>query len=154
MYHKHGAHLRISFWHLLMNFEKPKKSEFPKNEKKKKHKKAKKTGDIIILHMCTKNHNQVQSMRYGVTQFFCHLGPICGPPLSLTPQKTKILKKKTKKHLEIWWYHHFQLVQQKTLSNDVCLLRYGVWQTVFCHFRSFFALLPHYWPGKLKFGKM
>ena len=23
-----GAHLRISFWHLLMNFEKPKKSEF------------------------------------------------------------------------------------------------------------------------------
>ena len=29
-----GAHLRISFWHLLMNFEKPKKSEFWKNEKK------------------------------------------------------------------------------------------------------------------------
>ena len=23
-----GTHLRISFWHLLMNFEKPKKSEF------------------------------------------------------------------------------------------------------------------------------
>ena len=23
-----GAHLRISFWDLLMNFEKPKKSEF------------------------------------------------------------------------------------------------------------------------------
>ena len=23
-----GAHLRISFWHLLMNFEKPEKSEF------------------------------------------------------------------------------------------------------------------------------
>ena len=29
-----GAHVRISFWHLLMNFEKPKKSEFGKNEKK------------------------------------------------------------------------------------------------------------------------
>ena len=29
-----GAHLRISFWHLLMNFEKPEKSEFWKNEKK------------------------------------------------------------------------------------------------------------------------
>ena len=23
-----GAHLRISFWHLLINFEKPEKSEF------------------------------------------------------------------------------------------------------------------------------
>ena len=22
-----------------------------------------------------------------------------------------------------------------------------------CHFRPFFALLPHYWPQKLKFGK-
>ena len=28
-----GTHLRISFWHLLMNFEKPKKSDFWKNEK-------------------------------------------------------------------------------------------------------------------------
>ena len=25
--------------------------------------------------------------------------------------------------------------------------------TIFCHFRPFFALLPHYWPRKLKFGK-
>ena len=24
---------------------------------------------------------------------------------------------------------------------------------IFCHFRPFFALLPHYWPQKLKFGK-
>ena len=29
-----GTHLRISFWHLLMNFEKPEKSAFWKNEKK------------------------------------------------------------------------------------------------------------------------
>ena len=29
-----GAHLRISFWHLLINFEKPEKSEFWNNEKK------------------------------------------------------------------------------------------------------------------------
>ena len=40
-----------------MNFEKPKKSEFRKNEKKKKKKIA---GDIIILHMCTKNHNHMR----------------------------------------------------------------------------------------------
>ena len=24
---------------------------------------------------------------------------------------------------------------------------------IFCHFRSFFALMPHYWSWKLKFGK-
>ena len=41
-------------------------------------------------------------------------------------------------------------MQQKTRSNDECLLRYGVGQTIFCHFRSFFILLPHYWPWKLK----
>ena len=28
-----GAHLRISFWHLLMNIEKPEIPEFWKNEK-------------------------------------------------------------------------------------------------------------------------
>ena len=26
-------------------------------------------------------------------------------------------------------------------------------RNIFCHFRPFFALLPHYWPQKLKFGK-
>ena len=54
--------------------------------------------------MCTENHNQVKSLRYGVTQcFFCHLGPFFSllplPPLfSLTPQKTKILEKGKKHH--------------------------------------------------------
>ena len=65
-------------------------------KKKKKHKKAKKTGDIIILHMCTKNHNQVQSMRYGVTQFFCHLGPICATPLVNAPENQNFEKKNKK----------------------------------------------------------
>ena len=93
-----GAHLRISFWHLLMNFEKPEKNQnFEKNLQKI-------VGDIIILHMSTKNHNQVQSLRYKVTPFFCHLGPFFAlyprPLSSLTPQKTKILKKR-KNYLEM-----------------------------------------------------
>ena len=33
-----GAHFRISFWHLLMNFEKTEKLEFLKNGKKNKKK--------------------------------------------------------------------------------------------------------------------
>ena len=36
-------------------------------------------------------------------------------------------------------------------------MRYSSWDMnethFFCHFRPFFALLPHYWPWKLKFGK-
>ena len=44
-----GAHLRISFWHLLMNSAKPEKSEFWKKWKKKKI-----AGDIIILHVYQK----------------------------------------------------------------------------------------------------
>ena len=33
--HTHEAHLTISFWRLLINFEKPKKSEFRKIGEKK-----------------------------------------------------------------------------------------------------------------------
>ena len=59
------------------------------------------TGDIIILHMFSKNHNQVQSLRYGVTQFFlsfraifCPLPPPPPPPSSNTPQNQNFEKKK------------------------------------------------------------
>ena len=44
------------------------------------------------------------------------------------------------------------LCNKKAQSYDVCLHRYGV-LALFCHFRKFFAFLPHYWPQKLKFGK-
>ena len=30
---------------------------------------------------------------------------------------------------------------------------WSVTDIIFCHFRPFFPLLPHYWPRKLKFGK-
>ena len=68
-----GTHLRISFWHLLMNFEKNEKSEFWKNEKKI-------AGDIIIVHMCTKNHNHIiwgtVPEIWGETKIFGHFGPL------------------------------------------------------------------------------
>ena len=47
------AQLRICFWHLLMNFEKPESQNFEKKKKKI-------TGDINILHMCTKNYNHMK----------------------------------------------------------------------------------------------
>ena len=46
--------------------------------------------------------------------------------------------------------HRFKLVQQKTQSNDICLLRVqSATDPVFCHFGPIFALLPQYWPQKL-----
>ena len=78
-----GAYL-TNFLLALMNFEKPKKSEFRKNEKSTRR---------------------------------CH---------------------------------RFKLVQQKTQSNDICLLRVqSATDPVFCHFGPIFALLPQYWPQKL-----
>ena len=60
-------------------------------------------GDIIILHMCTKNQDH----------------------MSYSSWDTE-------------WDIFFFLQQES--NRD-------------CHFRPFFALLPHYWPRKLKFGK-
>ena len=51
-----GAYLRISFWHLLMNFERPKNKTFEEIKKL--------AGDIIILHMYQKLQSyEVQFLR-------------------------------------------------------------------------------------------
>ena len=43
-----------------------------------------------------------------------------------------------------WSYHHFAHVYQKSKSYDVWFLTHGVrLKEFFCHFGSFFALLPH-----------
>ena len=94
-----GAHLRISFWHLLMNFEKPEKSEFWKNEKKKN------CWRYHHFTQCTKPQSyEVQFLRYRAKQkFFVILGNFLlfyRLPNPLTIQKTKIWKK-WKKHLEM-----------------------------------------------------
>ena len=51
-------------------------------------------------------------------------------------------------------------VYQKPKSYELQLLRYGMRHFFLqqesnrnCHFRPFFALLPHHWTRKLKFGK-
>ena len=95
-----GAHLRISFWHLFMNFEKLEKSEFWENEKKKK-----KCWRYHFTHVYQKPQSyEVHFLGYGVRQiFFCHFGQFFAlySPTFLTTQRTKILKK-WKKHPEIW----------------------------------------------------
>ena len=154
IYYKNHAHVKR--WDTPQNFFlafidelwKTPKIRILKKEKKKKKKNA---GDSIILHMCTKNHNQVQFLRYGVTQFFlsfranfCPLAPPAKTPENQNFEKMKeasgdviILNLRNKKYNQMMYAY-----------SDMECDRH-----IFCHFRSFSALLPHYWPGKSKLGK-
>ena len=54
-------------------------------------------GDIIVLHMCAKNHNHVmyRSWKNGVRQtIFCHYGPFFALLPPSTPRKLKFSKTK------------------------------------------------------------
>ena len=95
-------------------------------------KKKKIVGDIIILHMRTKNHNHMRCSSWGTqwNKIFCDFGSFFALLPKCWNQNTKILKNKK----SIWTCHHFKLVQQKTWSYDVCLLRYGMKQTNLCFF--------------------
>ena len=67
-----GAHLRISFWHLLMDFEKPEKSEFWKKWKRF----AGRYHDFTHVYQKPQSY-KVQFLWYGVRQnFFVILGHI------------------------------------------------------------------------------
>ena len=113
----------------------------PKSQTSGKMKKIE--GDVIILHMCTKNHNHMRYSYWDTEwQRIYHFGPfftLFHPLLPNNPEK-QILKKWKKASGDVIIF-----LQQKTRSCDVCLLRYGVQQTIFCHFRPLFALLPYYW---------
>ena len=110
-------------------------------------------GDIIILHICTKNHNH---MRYGswdneVRQIFLSFRAIFlhfDPP-PLTTHKIKIFKK-WKECLEM---PSFYICVPKITT---VYIMYASWDMECdrhncCHFGPFFALSPHCWPRKLKF---
>ena len=121
-----------------------------KNQNYEKLKKI--AGDIIILHLCTKTTiiwGMVPEIR-SETEFFVILGYF------LTFNPLKIWKitifQKWKKHLEMSSFY--------TCATKIriiwCMLPKirSVTGIILCHFGPFFALLPHYWSQKLKFGKI
>ena len=142
-----GAHLRISFWRSLMNFEKVEKSDFRKNEK-----------NCWIYHHFTHVYQkpksyEVQFLWYEVRRKFLAFWAIfclfnCLHPNNAEKQNFEEMKKAfgdviilnlcTKKNMIIW----FMLTQIWSACTDM-----------FCHFRPFFAFLLNYWPQPLKFGK-
>ena len=90
--------------------------------------KMKKIAGDIISHVYQKPWSyEVQFLRYRVRQKILWFWAIFAllTPSHLTTQKIKFWKNEK----SIWRCHHFKLVQQKTQSYDVCLLRYGVQQT-------------------------
>ena len=116
------AHLRICFWHLLLNFEKPKKSEFSKKKKKKK-KKKKYWRYHDFTHVYRKPQSgtvpEIRSDNFFLSfrVIFCPLPP----PLPNTPENQNFEKKKKASGDVI-----ILNLCNKKQSNDVCLLRYGV----------------------------
>ena len=73
MWRRWGIYTSESPFGIIDELWKTKKSQFWENEKKI-------AGDIIILHMCTKNQSyKVQFLRYGVRQIFLSFWAIFCP---------------------------------------------------------------------------
>ena len=104
----------------------------------KSQKNEKKPGDIIILHKCTKNHDQMLYCSWDMArvecycyfsfrEIFCpfsHPPPPPPPPPPLNRPKSENL---TKWKIR-WSYHHLTQAYQKSWSYAILLLRYGTWQ--------------------------
>ena len=114
--------------------------DWPKNEKQI-------AGDIIILHMLTKNHNHMRysswDTEWDKPNFLLFWSIFC--PNNPQNQNFEKMKKTT-------GCHHFIYVYQKSWLYMLPEILSAT-NITFCHFGPFFALLPHYWPRKLKFGK-
>ena len=135
---ENGAHLRISFCHSLMNFEKPGKSDFWKNEKNywRYH---------HFTHVYQKTQSyEIQFQRYGARQNFLP------PP---TPQHYQPRKPKFGENEQIIW--NVIILNLRNKKHNQMMHAYLDMECHIhnCHFRPFFSLLPNYWPWKLKIGK-
>ena len=134
-----------------MNFEKSKKSEFWKNEKK-----------LLEISYFTHVYQKPQSyevhfLRYGVKQIIFvilgHFLPFNPPPthpiISNNPENENFEKmKKASGDVII-----LNLCNKNTIKWCMVTQIWSVTDIIFCRFRPFFALSTHYWPQKLKFGK-
>ena len=106
----------------------------PGNQNFEKMKKA--FGDVIILNLCSKKHDQ---MMYGYSgmecnrDIFCHFRPF----FSFTPLLTLKIKI-WKKYKSTWRYYPFTHAHRRSRSYDVLFLRYKVQRT------KFFVILDHF----------
>ena len=126
--------LFVNFYHFLSFY--PIKN--PRNQNLEKMKKI--HGDIIILHMSTKNHDYMLYCAWDMARKGCNyfsFWDIFCPFTPLTTRKMKISKKKEKNARR---YHHFTQVYQKPSSYAIVFLRYGATDAiVIFHFGLFFC---------------
>ena len=89
-------------------------------------------GDIIILHMCIKNHDHMMysswDMEYNRQNFFCHFGPFFD---LLPPNNTENQSFEKIKNNPGIIYYYFTHVYHRCQSFDVWFLRYGAQRTEF-----------------------
>ena len=109
------------------------------------------SGDVIISHMCTKNHCHITDhMMEWARQFLVILGHF----LPFYPKQCQTLKFR-KNIKSSWRYYPFTHVYQKWRSYDTWFLRYKAQQTeFFWHFGPFFALWLYQQPKKSKLLKI
>ena len=101
------------------------------------------------VHQKPQSH-EVQFLRCGVRRI--ELSVILGHFLHfyhLTTWTIKIWKNEK----NIWRCHHFSHVPKIMITWRMLPEIWSATGIIFCHFGPFFALLPHYWPQKLTFGK-
>ena len=129
-FHKYGVHILGHFLPFYPHYW-PQKSKFRK-------KNLKKTGDIILLHICTTNKD-VWFLRYRGTidRVFGHFGLFFATdPPNLKKQNFE----KMKKSVEILSF--YTCVQQTTIIWCMVPEKWSTEGRIFCYFGLFFALLP------------
>ena len=124
----------LSFWAIFCPFS-------PLTTQKIKILKLKKTpGNIIILHVCTINHNyMIWFLRYGVrqTEFFVILDHFLPFHPTIDPKNQNF--EKWKKRLKILSFY-----KCASYVTVIWCMVPGIWSATdktFCHFGQFFALL-------------
>ena len=111
----------------------------PENQNLKKN--TRKFSNFTHLHHKWQSHD-TWFLKYGAqqTEFFCHAGPF----FALLPPYGSRKSKFWKNEQHIWRYYHFTNVHHKLKSVILCMVPV-IWSATdkfFCHFGSFFALLP------------
>ena len=124
-----------------------------KNQTFEKMKKI--AGDIIIFHMCTKNHSHLMYSSWDTKWdriFFVILGHFC-PFNSLPPNNRENQNfEETKKA-----FGDVIILNLCNKKHDHMMYAYSDMERshrhIFLSFEAIIGLLPHYWPPKSKFGK-
>ena len=86
-------------------------------------------GDIVILHMCTKNYNQMVYSSWDIVRDRCNCYFSFWVISPFYPPKSQKNSKFSKNEKNSCRYHHFTYVHQKLWSNHLRFLRYPVQQT-------------------------